>query len=152
MIVNEIMKTAVATCSPSDDLATATRTMHDRRCGFLPVIAPDGTIAGVVTDRDICLHAAHAPQPLAHLAVRETMSRPVFSCLPHDNLKAVIAEMAEHHVHRLPVVDEEGHLKGIVSIDDVIDAPHRRGAPTAAEIVTALKGILATGRIETASA
>ena len=152
MIVNELMKKDVATCLASDDLAKAAKIMHDRRCGFLPVIASDGSVAGVVTDRDICLHAADAPRSLAHQAVRDTMTAKVFSCLPDDTVNAAIATMAEHHVHRLPVVDKGGHLKGVLSIDDVIEAPHRRGGPNDQEILTALKGIRAPRKIEAAPA
>jgi CBS domain-containing protein len=152
MIVNEIMKKDVATCAPSDDLAKASKIMRDRQCGFLPVVASDGAVAGVLTDRDICLHAAETPRSLAHLAVRDTMSHPVFSCLAEDNVKAAISAMSVHHVHRLPVIDKAGHLKGVLSIDDVIEAPHRRGTPTVQEIVTVLKSINAPRKIEMATA
>ena len=152
MLVNEIMKKDVATCVPSDDLAKATKIMHDRQCGFLPVVASDGAVAGVLTDRDICVRAAETPRSLGHLAVRDTMSHPVFSCLPEDNVKGAISMMATHHVHRLPVIDKAGHLKGVLSIDDVVEAPHHRGAPTAQEIVAALKGINAPKKIETVMA
>jgi CBS domain-containing protein len=49
--------------------------------------------------------------------------------------------MARHHVRRLPVLDKHGHLQGVLSIDDVVQASDRRGAPTAQDIVDALKGI-----------
>ncbi len=152
MIVREIMRADVATCVPSDDLAKAAKIMHERRCGFLPVVTADGAIAGVLTDRDVCLHAADKSQSLGHLSVRDTMSHRVFSCLPEDDVKAAIETMAAHHVHRLPVIDDGGHLKGVLSIDDVIESPRRRGAPTAQQILTALKDINTPRGIETAVA
>ena len=152
MIINEIMKKDVATCMPSDDLATASKIMHERRCGFLPVVTPDGAVAGVLTDRDICVHASDTSRSLAHIAVRDTMSRPVFGCLPGDNVKTALSTMAVHHVRRLPVLDDTGHLKGVCSIDDVISAPRRRGAPTPLDIVTTLRAILLSVPLETAPA
>jgi CBS domain-containing protein len=141
MRVNEIMKTDVATCGPQDDLATAAEIMRRSHCGFVPVVDTRGAVAGVVTDRDVCLRGADTSRPLSHVAVTEAMSHPVFSCFPDENLKMTIATMAKHHVRRLPVLDKQGHLHGVLSIDDVIQAPHQRGAPTAEEIIASLKGI-----------
>ena len=148
MIVSEIMKKDVATCAPQDDLATAAEIMQRHHCGFVPVIDSHGVVAGVLTDRDVCLRAADKSRPMAHIGVREVMSHPVFSCVPDENPKVTIATMAKHHVRRLPVLDKQGHLQGVLSIDDVIQAPRRRGAPTAEEIVASLKGITAPRSIE----
>jgi CBS domain-containing protein len=76
------------------------------------------------------------------------MSHPVFSCFPDENVKVVLATMAKHRVRRLPVLNKTGHLEGVLSIDDVVQAPQRRGAATADEIVAALKGIYAHRTVE----
>jgi len=152
MNVSEIMKRDVMTCGPQDDLATVGRIMHDHRCGFVPVVDSHGTVIGVLTDRDVCLHGADAARSLAHIGVKDVMSSPVFSCFADENVKTTMTTMAKHHVRRLPVLDKQGHLQGVLSIDDVIQAPRRRGAPTAEEIVAALKDIAAPRRIETVSA
>jgi len=143
MIVAEIMKSDVATCSPHQDLAEAAHLMRDHGCGFIPVVDARGVLVGVLTDRDVCLFASDRGRSMDHIAVADAMSAPVFSCFAEDNLKTTLATLAKHHVRRLPVIDERGHLRGVVSIDDIVQAPHRRGAPTAEEIVAALKGISA---------
>ena len=153
MNVQEIMKKDVATCTPNDDVATAVNIMHDHKYGFVPVVDSHGMVVGVVTDRDLSITAATEKHRTAeHIAVFYAMSHPVFSCFPDENLKVVLATMAEHHVRRLPVLDKHGHLQGVLSIDDIVQVPRGRGAPTAEEIVDAFKGICAPRPVETAVA
>jgi len=152
MIVKDVMNKAVATCAPDSDLASIVDAMRDRDCGFLPVVDSHGIVVGVITDRDICLAGGAKHRPLGRMSVKETMSHPVFSCFPDENVKVVLATMARHHVRRLPVLNKTGHLEGVLSIDDVVSAPSRRGGPTSDEIVAALKGIYAPRPIETVTA
>ena len=150
MTVKEIMKKDVATCTPKDDVATAVKIMYERKCGFVPVVDSHGSVVGVVTDRDLSIATATEKRRTAeHIAVKDAMSHPVFSCFPEENLKVVLATMAKHHVRRLPVLDKHGHLQGVLSIDDIVQTHRRRGAPTAEEIVDAFKGIYAPRPIET---
>lgn len=152
MIVREVMKTDVATCMPQSDLGSAIKTMQSRDCGFLPVLDANRNVVGVVTDRDVCLAAGARHRPLDRIAVEQVMSHPVFSCLSDDNLRTVLVTMARRRIRRLPVIDKSGHLEGVLSIDDVAQAPHRRGAPTAEDVVDALKAICTHAPIEGATA
>ena len=152
MIVKEVMNTAVETCAPDSDLVAVVKVMHDRGCGFVPVVDSQGVVVGVVTDRDICLAAGTRHRPLDRMSAGETMSHPVYSCFPDENDKAVLGAMAKHRVRRLPVLDKSGHLQGVLSMDDVVHAPHRRGAATAEEIIAALKAISAERPVEAATA
>jgi CBS domain-containing protein len=149
MIVREIMTTDVATSRPGEGIAAALQTMHARNCGFAPVVNSEGTVVGVLTDRDAGLALAQHPQrPASRIAVEDAMSRPVYSCFADENLKRVLVTMATHHVRRLPVVDKHGHLQGVLSIDDIVMAPRRRGSPTAENIVDALKDICTRRPVE----
>ena len=152
MFVKDVMKKAVATCAPESDLASVIETMRVRDCGFLPVVDSNGIIIGVVTDRDVCMAAGTTLRPLARVSVKDAMSHPVFSCFPDENVKTVLATMAKHRVRRLPVLNKSGHLEGVLSIDDIAQAPPRRGGPTAEEIVAALKGIYTHRTIEAVTA
>jgi CBS domain-containing protein len=80
------------------------------------------------------------------------MSHPVFSCFPDENVKVVLETMAKHRVRRLPVLNRSGHLEGVLSIDDIVSAPPRRGAPTADDIVGALKRMYSARPIEAVTA
>ena len=152
MIVKDIMKKAVATCPPESDLQSVIEVMRARDCGFLPVVDSHGIVVGVITDRDICLAGGTKHRTLARVSVKETMSHPVFSCFPDENIKVVLATMAKHRVRRLPVLNKTGHLEGVLSIDDVVQAPQRRGAATAEEIVAALRGIYSDRPVEAVTA
>ena len=152
MTVKELMKTAVATCSPGSDLGAVVTLMRDRDCGFLPVIDSHGIVVGVVTDRDVCMAAGTKHRPLARISVDETMSHPVFSCFADENVKTVLVTMAKHRTRRLPVLNKSGHLQGVLSMDDIVHAPRRRGGPTADDIVAALRAIYAHRVVEVVTA
>ncbi len=151
MLVSEIMKRPPATCKTSDSVTEAAKIMHDHKCGFVPVVDPHGAVVGVVTDRDVCMIVGDKNRAMTHVSVQDAMSRPMFSCYGDENVKTTLATMAKRHVRRLPVLDKHGHLQGVLSIDDIIQAPPRRGSPSAEDIVSALKGICAPRPIETAS-
>lgn len=148
MKVNEVMKKDVATCSPQEDCAAAVRAMREHACGFLPVVDTHGSVVGVLTDRDVCLFASERGRSMTHMAIADAMSRPVFTCMADEHVKTALAAMAKHQVRRLPVIDTQGHLQGVLSIDDLVAAPHRRGGVSAEEIVDALKQISARKRLE----
>lgn len=152
MLVREAMNTAPVTCAPESDLTSVVHAMRARDCGFLPVVDSHGIVVGVITDRDVCLAAGSARRPLARISAQDTMSHPVFACLPDDNLKTVLVTMAKHHVRRLPVLNKSGHLVGVLSLDDIVQAPHRRGAPTADDVVSAWKDISLPRALETTTA
>jgi CBS domain-containing protein len=152
MTVKDVMKQDVLTCAPGNDLTEVARTMRDRDCGFLPVVDSHGVVVGVVTDRDVCL-AVPATRTPAHIAASDVMSHPVVACFADENVKTVLVTMAKHHVRRLPVFDKaHGHLQGVLSLDDVVQAPRRRGAPTSDDIVEALKTISSRRAVEAVTA
>lgn len=152
MIVSEIMKRPPATCTTSETVSDAARVMHEHKCGFVPVVDPHGAVVGVVTDRDVCLVVGDKHRAMTHVSVQDAMSHPVFSCYADDNVKTTLATMAKRHVRRLPVLDKHGHLQGVLSIDDIVQARYRRGGPTADDILAALRAIGGPRPIEAVSA
>lgn len=143
MTARELMSSPVQTCQPDTDLAAVTQMMWDHDCGFVPVIDAAGHVAGVVTDRDICIASATRRLLPERISAAQGMSRSVRSCLPTDRIEDVLETMSKYQVRRVPVVDVDGHLQGIVSLNDVVRAVGRKGAPTAATVVAAMAGICA---------
>ena len=141
MKVQPLMTTDVGTCRPDTNLAAVAHLMWDKDCGFIPVVDAAGTVIGVVTDRDICNAAATRRMLPEHIAAREAMRSPVYTCQSHDTIAAVLAQMKTARVRRLPVVDKTGALKGVISMNDIVLAAANKGIAPAA-IVSTLAAIL----------
>jgi CBS domain-containing protein len=157
MRIEQLMARGVATCGPDDTLHQAARLMWERDCGFVPVVGADRRVVGVVTDRDACMAAYTRGQPLTEIRVRDVMSARVRACKPGDELTAAEEVMREAKVHRLPVVDEDGRLIGVISLADLAreaarGAGSRRRAVSTAEVGETLAGIRQPREIAAANA
>ncbi|MFO7324197.1 MAG: CBS domain-containing protein [Pseudomonadota bacterium] len=121
MQVEHLMSKQVVCCSPEDSLSRAAQLMWDHDCGCLPVCTGNGAsrVSGVITDRDICMSALFQGRPLAELKVADAMSRQVYTCRPTDSLADVERIMSEARIRRLPVVDAEGSLVGMITLADL---------------------------------
>jgi CBS domain-containing protein len=116
----DVMRRSPRVCDPNETLADAGETMAGVDCGVLPVVGERGKVAGVITDRDICLALTTSDRRPSEVAVYDVMSGHVYTCRPDDDLRSALQTMREHHVRRLPVVDAEGVIEGILSLDDVV--------------------------------
>lgn len=119
MKVREVMNHDVMVCSMDMDLSKAGEIMAAAGCGILPVVDGDRKVIGVVTDRDICLALATANRKASEMTVREVSDHKVFSCHQGNDIRDALRMMADYRVRRLPVVDDEGRLEGILCLDDI---------------------------------
>lgn len=144
MKVENIMARTTVSCLPNTSLAEAARLMWNGDFGFLPAVE-DGKLVGVVTDRDICIGTASIQRAAAEIPVSAVMAREPIACRPTDTLSKALKTMAKHQVRRLPVVDANQSLQGILSMNDIIQEMHEQGAapdgPAIEEVVGALKSI-----------
>lgn len=120
MKVREIMKSEARVCTPETTVAQAGRTMAKVGCGFLPIVTGDNRVEGVVTDRDVCLAVTARDQKPSEIEVREVMSGEVYSCVEEEEIWEALHTMRIFGVRRLVVLDGEGHLRGILSMDDIV--------------------------------
>ena len=116
--VRALMSQDVRTCRPSDSLHFAARLMWDHDCGCVPVV-DQNVVVGMLTDRDICMAAYTQGRSLPELTACGAMSKHVYSCHPDDLLSAAEQIMATHRVRRLPVIEKDGRLVGILSLSDL---------------------------------
>ena len=120
MKVSELMVTDVVTCKETTALGAVAELMQEHAIGFVPVLScKDGTIVGVVTDRDGFIAAHSQTRSLWEFPVFSAMSTYVASVAPEADVEAAENIMAQFHVHRLPVVSKDGKLVGVVSLTDI---------------------------------
>lgn len=121
MRIDQIMSREVWTCRQEDSLERAAQLMWDHDCGCLPVVSGNGItrVAGLITDRDICMCALFQRKPLANLGVSEAMSKQVRACKGSDSVSAAEKAMREARIRRLPVLDDAGALVGMISLSDL---------------------------------
>lgn len=121
MHVEELMTRDVATCTADANLESAAIMMWDKDCGSVAVVDDSGKTIGIITDRDIAMGCALNHKAEWELKANEVLNgRDLYTCQADMDILDALRVMAEHHVRRLPIVDKEGRLQGIVSIDDII--------------------------------
>jgi CBS domain-containing protein len=110
----------VVTVPPSFPLREAMALLVKHNIGSV-VVAQDGVVKGILTERDVLRLAARDPSGMAPLKVEEVMTRDVVVGLPDDTVDYVMEIMSRNRIRHLPVV-EDGWMVGILSIGDVVNA------------------------------
>jgi CBS domain-containing protein len=100
--------------------------MWDGDCGVVPVVNEERKVVGMLTDRDICIAAATRTAAPAEIRVRDVMSKDTAVCVAEDDVLTVLKTMKDRRVRRLPVVDAQGRLAGIISLNDMVMRTARR--------------------------
>lgn len=118
MNVSEVMSSEVFVMSPDQSLRDAARSMADLDTGVLPIGEAD-RLVGIVTDRDIVIRGVAEELDPNNTPVRDVMSQGVCYCYEDEDVADVADQMAELQVRRLPVVNREKRLVGIVSLGDL---------------------------------
>ncbi len=118
MKISEVMSKDVEIVAPETMLAEVASKMQKRDCGCV-VVAKDDRLVGIITDRDIalrCIANAHNPK---ETTAEQIMSSQILYCMDTDNADDVTKNMGENKVRRLPVLNAEKRLVGIVSLGDL---------------------------------
>lgn len=134
LTVGELMRTDVRTCTAEEALSEAARIMWERDCGCVPVLASDGSgrVVGMITDRDLCMAVYTKGARLTEMQVKAAMAGRVYAVHPEDPVSEAEAVMRTSQVRRLPVVDGQGHLRGILSLADLAEAAAGTRVPAGA--------------------
>jgi CBS domain-containing protein len=138
MKVREMMTRDVTTCRFETNLAQVVKLLWEQDCGVLPVVTSDGKVSGMITDRDVCVALATRGQTADRIAVHDVIAETAYTCSVDDDAMVALKTMKSQRVRRLPVVDAEGRLKGILSLNDVM---MHAGAASPTEIVSTMASI-----------
>ncbi len=130
MKVSEAMTNDVRIANPDDTIREAAQTLAELDAGALPV-GEDDKLVGMITDRDIAIRAiAEGKGP--DTKVRDVMTPDVKYCFDDQEIDEVCENMAEQKIRRLPVVDRDKRLVGIISLGDIALADGQDGGTVAA--------------------
>lgn len=122
MNVERLMHRNVVTCRPDETLLHAARLMWEHDVGALPVVDEDQHGVAMITDRDIAMAAYLTGLPLAAIDVRSAMSSTLYAAGLDEPLESVEERMREHQLHRVPVLNRNHQVVGIVSVNDIARA------------------------------
>jgi predicted transcriptional regulator len=104
-------------CNPETQLHNAAEMMRSSNCGALPVVDKNKKVVGMITDRDIALSLSkRTTSSPFDMPVEKVMTKKIHTVMPSDDISAAYQQMRSNKIGRLPVVDEKGSLKGMVSL------------------------------------
>jgi len=118
--VQDVMAEHPVFCRSGTNLAEAAALMWECECGVLPVVGAEGKVAGVITDRDICIALGTEDRRPSQFTAGEVAGGHVFSCAPGDDIHDALKIMRQARRRRLPVVDHSGSLVGLLSLDEIV--------------------------------
>ncbi len=107
-------------CLADETLSKAVEIMRQRDCGAVPVIDGEMKVIGMITDRDIAIAAGSRNQKLSEIKIGEVIREKVVTCFEKDDAEDALKKMRRAKVKRLPVVNENGALVGIISVTDLL--------------------------------
>jgi CBS-domain-containing membrane protein len=133
--IADIMTRSIATVGRDETLQAAARRMQEMDVGSLPVL--DGkAVAGIVTDRDIAVRGVAAGMIPQESLVADVMTAELRFCRADDTIEQAMAEMGDVQVRRLPVLDANNEIVGIVSLGDLATRQSAHTDETLREIST----------------
>jgi len=129
MRIDKIRSKTAVTVTETQTLNDAAHLMWTHDCGCTPVVDQQGVIKGMLTDRDIAMAAYLNGCCLSDIPVTRVMTRDVVCCRPGDTVLEVESRMQQHRIRRLPVLDRNKRVVGVISINDLANACGKGVAP-----------------------
>jgi len=139
MKAKEAMHKGVEWVSPDTPVTTLAKKMLEQDIGAIPIGENDRLI-GIVTDRDITLRAVANGKDVSGLTARDVMTKGIVWCRDIDEVNQAANVMQTKQVRRLPVIDQNKRMVGILSVGDISHAASKRTAAEVARAVSAHHG------------
>jgi len=125
MVISNILRgkgSQVISVRTGDCVASITRTLAQHRIGAVLVVEADGTVLGIVSERDIVRAMAGSGEAVARMTAGQLMTRVLHTVTPHSTIQEALQLMTDRRVRHLPVLSGDGSLVGMVSIGDLVKA------------------------------
>ncbi|RYZ37073.1 MAG: CBS domain-containing protein [Myxococcaceae bacterium] len=119
LTARDIMTRAVRTARRDSTLREVAQLMKDEDCGVVPIVDAEGRLLGLVTDRDLALRAFTGGRAVDGLRAADVMTEDIEAVLPEEDLHGVIDLMGRKQVRRVPVVEPDDRLVGIIALGDI---------------------------------
>lgn len=129
MKISSLVQRNVMSCTTHDNLERAAQLMWKHDIGCLPVVDAQGHVAGMITDRDVCVVACTQDAPLRTIPIANVMESMGFTCSEGDEVDAVERTMRQHRARLMPVVDDQGHPIGSIALNDLSRATSNSQSP-----------------------
>ena len=127
MYANEVMSPQVATCTSDSNLEYVSRLMWENDCGAIPVVDDENKAIGIVTDRDIAMAAMLNHKSLWELKAGALIENQILCCAHQDSsIEDCLELMEKYEVRRLPIINEDGVIAGVLSMGDAIAFASKR--------------------------
>jgi CBS domain-containing protein len=119
---NEVMTKDPVCCLPGDLVIKAAQLMKSEHVGSIPVVENEETkkLVGIITDRDLALKIVADKLEAASTKVEMVMTRKLVTCYADDDLQKVVDAMADNQLRRIPIVDENNKILGLIAQADVV--------------------------------
>jgi CBS domain-containing protein len=130
---NEVMTKNPVCCLPNDSVSKVAQLMKSKDIGPVPIIENEQTkkLVGIVTDRDLALKIVAEGRDPKFTKAEEAMTRKVVTCRADDDVQKALDAMSGHQLRRIPVVDNNNGIVGIIAQADVatrVDQPEKTAA------------------------
>lgn len=119
MKIKECMCNEVAYLNPENTVKDCAKLMCNRHIGCVPVCDLQKNIVGLVTDRDLILRSIACDKDISNTPISDIMTSKVCTCFQNEEVEYAQKVMSEHQIRRLPVIDENNKIIGIVTIGDL---------------------------------
>ena len=118
---SDVMTQDPVCCLPTDTVSKAAQLMKSEDVGSIPVIEDEQTmkLIGIVTDRDLALQVVAPERDASSTQVEDVMTYEVITCRATDDVQKAVDAMAQHQLRRMPVIDGDHRIIGIISQADV---------------------------------
>lgn len=121
MPVQDLATSEVVTVEPDTPVSEVAQTLDEENVGSV-VVTKSGKAVGVLTDRDVAVRVAAEERDAANTTAEEVMSEEPLTVSPEDGFADAARKMRDNAIRRLPVVDDEGDVHGIITSDDMTAA------------------------------